>query len=192
MPYRFIGYAIVSEDGMLADHSGVIPPPLIVKADQEFFMRGLDAAAALVHGRNSAEQPTSPLRRRLIATRKVSATAPVAENANALLWNPQGLPVDGALNRLGVTDGDIAIIGGTDIFGAFLPRYGVFHLTRVPDVVLPGGRPVFPDVPSQSPELLLEAAGLAPGPAESLDPARGVTVVTWRRGVAQGVQRRHR
>ena len=58
--YRYIGYAIVSDDGMLADASGAIPPALIVKADQEFFMRGLDAAAALVLGRNSAEQPTSP------------------------------------------------------------------------------------------------------------------------------------
>ena len=181
MPYRFIGYAIVSQDGMLADHSGAIPPSLIVKADQEFFMRGLDAAAALVHGRNSAEQPTSPLRRRLIATRKVSATAPVADNPNALLWNPQRIPVDDALDGLGVSHGDIAIIGGTDIFGAFLPRYDVFHLTRVPDVVLPGGRPVFPDVPAQSPEMLLEIAGLTPGLAESLDSSRGITVVTWRR-----------
>ena len=184
MPYRFIGYAIVSEDGMLADMSGVIPPSLIVKADQEFFMRGLDAAAALVHGRNSAEQPTSPGRRRLIATRKVSATTPVAGNPNALLWNPQGVSVDAALGELGVHGGDIAIIGGTDIFGAFLPRYDIFHLTRVPDVVLPRGRPVFPDVPSHIPEVLLRTAGLTPGPAHSLDPERGVTVVTWRRAEA--------
>lgn len=184
MPYRFIGYAIVSEDGMLADASGVIPPSLIVKADQEFFMRGLDAAAALVHGRNSAEQPTSLLRRRLIATRKVSATAPAGDNPNALLWNPQGVTVDAALGELGVRDGDIAIIGGTDIFGAFLPRYDAFHLTRVPDVMLPGGRPVFPDVPAQSPETLLKTAGLAPGLAQNLDPERGVTVVMWRRGEA--------
>ncbi|ARQ02096.1 dihydrofolate reductase family protein [Pseudorhodoplanes sinuspersici] len=184
MLYRFIGYAIVSEDGMLADIAGVIPPSLIVKADQEFFMRGLDAAAALVHGRNSAEQPTSPLRRRLIATRKIPATAPAGDNPNALLWNPQGVPVDDALNRLGVQGGDIAIIGGTDIFGAFLPRYDVFHLTRVPDVVLPSGRPVFPGVPAQSPETLLKTAGLAPGMAQSLDPERGITVVSWRRGEA--------
>jgi dihydrofolate reductase len=184
MTYRFIGYAIVSEDGMLADASGIIPPSLIVKADQEFFMRGLDAAAALVHGRNSAEQPTSPRRHRLIATRKVSATAPVTDQPNALLWNPQGIPVDAALNQLGVSSGDIAIIGGTAIFGAFLPRYDVFHLTRVPHVELPDGRPVFPDVPTQSPETLLLAAGLTPGMAQSLDPERGVTVVAWQRGQA--------
>ena len=45
MTYRFIGYAIVSDDGMLADAFGQIPPSLVVPADQDFFMRGLDAAA---------------------------------------------------------------------------------------------------------------------------------------------------
>lgn len=180
MPYRFIGYAIVSEDGMLADATGIIPPPLIVKADQAFFMHGLDAAAALVHGRNSAEQPTSPHRHRLIATHRIQNTATIPDRSNALLWNPQDIPVEQALAKLGVDDGDIAIIGGTDIFGLFLPRYDVFHLTRVPNIALPGGRPVFPDVPSQSPESLLQAAGLTPGPARVLDEERGVAVVTWR------------
>ncbi len=184
MPYRFIGYAIISNDGMLADASGVIPPSLIVKADQDFFMRGLDAAAALVHGRNSAEQPTSPSRRRLIATRKIAMTSQPANNPNALLWNPEGISVDAALHELGTTGDDIAIIGGTDIFGLFLPRYDVFHLTRAPDVTLTGGRPVFPEVPSQSPESLLQAAGLIPGQPQILDQARGIKVVSWTRANA--------
>lgn len=181
MPYRFIGYAIVSEDGMLADASGIIPPSLIVKADQEFFMQGLDSAAALVHGRNSAEQPTSPARRRLIATRRVATTEAVAGEPHALRWNPNGTPVETALVQLGVADGDIAIIGGTDIFGLFLPRYAVFCLTRVPKVRLPGGRPVFPGVPARSPEALLAGAGLSAGAAEMLDADRNVSVVTWQR-----------
>jgi dihydrofolate reductase len=181
MPYRFIGYAIVSEDGMLADAAGTIPPPLIVKADQDFFMRGLDAAAALVHGRNSAEQPTSPARRRLIATHGLATTQSMTGQPNALRWNPQGTPVDAALAELGVAQGDIAIIGGTDIFGLFLPRYALFHLTRVPHVRLPGGRPVFPGVPLQTPEALLAAAGLHPGPATLLDARQAVSVVSWQR-----------
>lgn len=181
MPYDFIGYAIVSEDGMLADAGGAIPPPLIVKADQAFFMRGLDAAGALVHGRNSAEQPTSPERRRLIATHRVAATAPVDGEPNALHWNPQAVPVEQALAQLGVARGDVAVIGGTDIFGLFLPRYGAFHLTRVPHVRLPGGRPVFPEVPAQTPEAMLAAAGLKAGPAAMLDAERDVSVVTWQR-----------
>lgn len=182
MSYRFIGYAIVSEDGMLADATGVIPPSMVVKADQEFFMRGLDAAAALVHGRNSAEQPTSPRRRRLIATRHIEATATITDQPNALLWNPEGASVEDALIQLGIDDGDIAIIGGTDIFGLFLPHYDLFHLTRAPDVALPDGRPVFPDVPSQTPEALLKAAGLIPGLPQTLDQNRNIQVVPWRRG----------
>lgn len=181
MPYRFIGYAIVSDDGMLADATGIIPSSMVVKADQEFFMRGLDAASALVHGRNSAEQPTSPYRRRLIATRQIAATATIGDRPNALLWNPEGCSVEDALADLDVDEGDIAIIGGTDIFGLFLPRYELFHLTRAPNVTLPGGRPVFPDVPAQTPEALLGAAGLTPGPVQVLDPDRHIQVVEWRR-----------
>jgi dihydrofolate reductase len=181
MSYRFIGYAIISEDGMLADASGAIPPSLIVKADQDFFMRGLDAAAALVHGRNSAEQPTSPVRRRLIATHGVATTETVSGQPHALRWNPQGVPVEAALAKLGVVAGDVAIIGGTDIFGLFLPRYAVFYLTRVPNIRLPGGRPVFPTVPSQTPEALLTAAGLSAGRTEMLDAKHNVSVVSWQR-----------
>lgn len=182
MSYRFVGYAIVSEDGMLADAAGTIPPPLIVKADQDFFMRGLDAAAALVHGRNSAEQPTSLARRRLIATHGVATTEKVTGQPNALRWNPQRVAVESALAELGVAHGDIAIIGGTDMFGLFLPRYALFHLTRVPNVRLPGGRPVFPGVPSRTPEALLAAAGLNSGPPVLLDARREVSVVSWQRG----------
>lgn len=181
MTYRFIGYAIVSEDGMLADASCAIPPSLIVKADQDFFMRGLDAAAAVIHGRNSAEQPTAPTRKRLIATRKIEALAPISGEPNSLHWNPQGASAEEVLRRLGVASGEIAIIGGTDIFGLFLPRYDVFHLTRANRVRLPGGRPVFPGVPDQTPEALLAAAGLTSGERRPLDAARDVSVITWRR-----------
>jgi dihydrofolate reductase len=184
MTFRFIGYAIVSEDGMLADATGTIPPALIVKADQDFFMRGLDAAAALIHGRNSAEQPTSPTRRRLIATHKVATYSAVAGEPHALRWNPQGVSVESTLDALGVTGGDIAIIGGTDVFGLFLRRYDLFHLTRAPRVMLPGGRPVFPGVPEKTPEAELAAAGLMPGDPQMMDPERNVSVVTWQRSHA--------
>ena len=122
MAYRFIGYAIVSEDGMLADATGIIPPSLIVKADQEFLMRGLDAAAALVHGRNSAEQPTSPHRPRLIATHKIQNTETIPGQPNALLWNPHGMSVEGALAKLGINAGDIGAL--VNASGPSLERTG--------------------------------------------------------------------
>jgi hypothetical protein len=46
---------------------------------------------------------------------------------------------------------------------------------------LPGGRPVFPDVPAQTPEAVLARHGLEPGERQMLDQARGVSLVSWRR-----------
>jgi len=181
MVYRFIGYAIVSDDGMLADARNVIPPEMIVPADQAFFMSALDASAALVHGRNSAEQPTSPSRRRLIASRHVSGLQKDPDQPSALIWNPQDVSVEEALKALGAPDGDIAIIGGTDIFGLFLPRYAAFHLTRARGVRLPDGKPVFPGVPERTPEALLAEAGVSAGPVRMLDPERQVSVTSWSR-----------
>ena len=182
MTFKIEGFAIISEDGMLADANGVMPPALVIEADQAQLAEGLDRADAIIHGRNSHEgQRNSPRRKRLIATRHVKAIEIDEEHAHALLWNPAGVPFEKALERLGVTGGTIAVLGGTDLFGMFLPAYDVFHLTRVPDVRLPGGRPIFPQVQGLSAEDVLRAAGLHPGPVRMLDTARRVSVVTWRR-----------
>jgi hypothetical protein len=75
-PRRIEGYAIVSEDGMLANAAGIMPDSLKFEADQLFFERGLDGVDVVVHGRHSHErQPPSYLRRRLILTRQVPAIA---------------------------------------------------------------------------------------------------------------------
>jgi dihydrofolate reductase len=183
MALQIEGLAIVSDDGMLADSNGVMPAALLVDADQAFLSATLDRAAILVHGRNSHEsQPPSLRRRRLIATRGVAATGPVPGMPNALYWNPSGLPLEDAAARLGVESGTAAILGGTDIYGQFLPRYDVFHLSRLPGLRLPGGRPVFPGIPERSPEEILAAHGLVPGSRRVLDKATGANVVTWRRG----------
>ena len=72
VPDRIEGYAIVSEDGMLANSAGVMPDSLKFKADQAFFERGLDGLDVIVHGRHSHEQQRhSDLRRRLILTHRV-------------------------------------------------------------------------------------------------------------------------
>jgi hypothetical protein len=46
---------------------------------------------------------------------------------------------------------------------------------------LPGGRPVFPQVPVLTPDHVLEQSGMSPGEARVLDEAANVTVVTWNR-----------
>ena len=159
---------------MLADADGVMPPALFIEGDQAFFEQSLDAAAAVIHGRHSGEQqPKSGERLRLIATHGVKTLTPHPSNPKALLWNPATTPFEDGLRALGVTEGRIGIIGGTSIFGLFLPHYDVFHLSRANKVRLPGGRPVFPQVPERTPEDVLLAARPDPRSGACLRPRQG-------------------
>jgi dihydrofolate reductase len=179
---RVEGYAIVSAEGMIATGDGTHPPALTNPADQKFFHGSLDHAAVVVHGRYSHEGgPNAVHRKRLIVTRRVAALAPHPKHDKGLLWNPAGASFEAACAALGVSDGVAGIIGGTDVFGLFLPRYDAFHLTRADKAHLPDGRPVFPDVPARTPETLLAAHGMLPGATQLLDPAGNVTLTTWSR-----------
>ena len=181
-PRRIEGYAIVSQDGMLANAAGIMPEALKFDADQRFFAQGLDGVEAVAHGQHSHErQPHSHLRARLILTRHIPALAADPSNDKALFWNPAGASFEQAWAALKVPGGSLAVIGGTDVFGMFLPDYDVFHLTRAPNVLLPGGRPVFPQVPQQTPEQVLASHGLAPDLPQVLDAGSGLSVVSWRR-----------
>jgi dihydrofolate reductase len=187
---RIEGYAIVSEDGMLATTARIMPDSLKFEADQHFFQDGLDGVDVVVHGRHSQEQqPGSHLRHRLMLTRRIPAIASHPSNDRALLWNPAGASFDEALATLGIPDATAGVIGGTDVFALFLDSFDVFHLSRAPDVHLPGGRPVFPAVPMRTPEQVLAAHGLEPGLRQTLDAAQGLTMVTWRRRSKPSVTR---
>src|ERR1700731_2256418 len=181
-PRRIEGYAIVSEDGMLANAAGIMPDSLKFEADQHFFERRLDGVDVVVHGRHSNErQPRSYLRRRLILTRQVPSIAADPSNEKVLFWNPAGASFEKAMAVLGTPDGRAGVIGGTDVFGMFLDRYDVFHLTRASGVRLPGGRPVFPEVPTRTPEEVLASHGLDRDQRQVLDPAKGLVMVSWQR-----------
>jgi dihydrofolate reductase len=185
-PRRVEGYAIVSEDGMLANAARVMPDSLKFEADQRFFERGLDAVDVVVHGRHSHEgQMRSHLRRRLVLTRRIPALSPHPKNEKALLWNPTGASFEDALAAVGVPDARVGIIGGPEVFGMFLDHYDVFFLSRAPGVTLPGGRPVFPDVPKRTPEEVLTRHGLTPGERQVLDGNKGLSVVSWQRSAGK-------
>ena len=116
------GLAIVSADGMIADAAGVQPDALKLEADQRFFHEHLRAADVLVHGRNSGEGARrGARRRRIVLTRRVDGVARDPENALAVLWNPAGSPFEAACALLGIRGGRAAVIGGTEVFGLFLP-----------------------------------------------------------------------
>ena len=168
---------------MIADAKGEMPPAIRNDADQRFFQDGLDQVAVVIHGRHSHEGgPRAARRKRLILTRQIAATAPDPAHPHSLLWNPTGVTLDQALAELGVGDGIIAIIGGSDVFSQFLPLYDAFHLSLAANARIPGGLPVFTEVgPNATPQTVLARHGLKPGPRRELDPAAGVSVTTWER-----------
>src|SRR5450759_2323242 len=179
---RIDGYVIVSADGMLASAAHVMPDELKFKGDKQFFTAALDRADLIVHGRHSYEdQPNSPLRKRIMLTRKIGGVAPDPSNPKATLWNPAGASFEAACDHAGVRSGTVAIIGGPDVFAMFLDRYDTFWLSLAPRVRLPGGEPCFPGVPAQSPQQILAAHGLRPGDAQILDSSDDVSVTPWRR-----------
>lgn len=83
---RIEGYAIISEDGMLATADRVMPDSLMFEADQQFFEHGLDGVDVVVHGRHSQErQARSHLRYRLMLTRHIPGVAAHPSNPRARL-----------------------------------------------------------------------------------------------------------
>jgi dihydrofolate reductase len=159
-----------------------MPDELKFDADQRFFERGLDEVDVVVHGRHSHEQQRrSDLRPRLILSRRIRSVASDPSNKKAMFWNPAGASLEQALTVLDVSGRKIGVIGGTNVFAIFLDSYDVFHLSRVPNVRLPGGRPVFPQIPERTPEEILASHGLKPGQKKCLDPEKGLTLVNWQR-----------
>jgi len=179
---RVEGYAVISEDGMIADASGMLPPQLVADADQRFFEQGLNGVDAVVHGRHSGEHhPNSSMRYRVIVSRSIAAVAPDPANTRAVLWNPVGATFEDAVAALNVPIRSAAILGGTDVFGRFLDRYAVFFLSRIAGVRLPGGRPVFPHIPDKTPEAVLAAHGLHDKGSELTDPRARLIISRWER-----------
>ena len=107
--------------------------------------------------------------------------APSPANPSAILWNPLGATFEEAIAALNVPIQSAAILGGTDVFGRFLDRYTVFFLSRIAGVRLPGGRPVFPQVPAQTPEAVLAEHGLRDKGCELSDPAARLIISRWER-----------
>jgi dihydrofolate reductase len=179
------GYAIVSADGMIADRNGHMPDGLKCDADALFFTEALDSAALVVHGRHSHERqgPASNRRRRVIISDRSAGFFVHRSIPNAWVWNPASMAFEKACRRIGVTEGKIAVSGGTGVFALFLKiGFDAFHLSRAGKLMLPGGRAVFPQVPAKTPEQVLREHGLRPAPVQMLDGEADVTLVTWKGG----------
>jgi dihydrofolate reductase len=184
--YRIEGYAIVSANGMIADRNGIIPNALRNDADQQFLQDELDRAALILHGRHSHEgSPRAAHRKRLVLTRRILSFAPDPSYPHSLLWNPAGATLQTLAAMLDIAEGTVAVIGGTEPFGLFLPYYDAFHLTRAARAEIPGGRPLFPQVgPDSAAEDVLARHGLKPGTPHEIDPTASVALTTWSGGLA--------
>lgn len=104
----------------------------------------------------------------------IESIAPAPDQPKAPLWDLGGLSLEKAAEVVGVRHGTAAILGGTEIFALFLPRYDVFYLSRVAGLNLSGGRPIFPQVPQHSAEEVLASSKLTQAAQRPLDVARGV------------------
>jgi dihydrofolate reductase len=178
---RIEGFAIVSLEGMIAGSDSSFPEVLKIPADQAFYQSSLDRASAIANGRHSAEGgPKEAARRRIVLTRRVQRLMPDPKNAKAVLWNPATAPFEEAWQRLGVEDGMLAVVGGTDVFGLFLNiGYDAFFLTCA-KVSVPRGRPVFPGVgKGTTPADVLTKHGLVLRNSRVLDAATDTVVEEW-------------
>lgn len=180
---RVEGYAIVSANGMIADCDCVMPNTLKFQADQEFLDAALDSAALLIHGRKSHEgQPNSCARKRLLLTRCIETFSLEPHEPNVWLWNPAVLPLDEVCEKLKVTQGLVAVLGGTAAYDMFLDRYAAFHLVRAGRVHVPNGTPVLSDVGrGRTPENVLASNGLTCTKVRTLDPEHDLSHEHWER-----------
>ncbi len=97
-----------------------------------------------------------------------------------MLWNQATAPFEEAWQRLGVDDGMLAVVGGTDVFGLFLNiGYDAFFLSRA-EASVPRGRPVFPGVGrDKTPEDVLKMHGLVLRNTRPLDAATNTMLEEW-------------
>ncbi|HWA17424.1 MAG TPA: dihydrofolate reductase [Devosia sp.] len=175
MTISFVGHAIVSADGMIADSEGHMPTALRDPADWRRFQASLDAAALVVLGRKAHERHLNPGRRRLVVTHRVPAVAPDPNDIRSAFWNPEGASLEYVLEGLGISDGTIAITG---LFDLFVGRLDAFDLAEVNNLVLPRGRPCFAD---GHPRTVLTDIGLRPVSFGVLDAGTTVTLTRWAR-----------
>lgn len=92
-----LGYAIISEDGMVANSHGQMPS-MVIPEDQEFLSEQSDRSSIFVHGRNSHENhPTSGQRKRLIVSGSVRSLETCDTYPNAFYWDPAGTSLVGSV-----------------------------------------------------------------------------------------------
>ncbi len=176
MPREIVGHAIVSADGKIADADRRMPPELRHEADYLRFQAALDRSRLVVLGRLGHEVHPGRNRLRLVATGRVARIEVDPADPRAILWNPAAVDPEAIIGELGITEGTVAVTGGTRVFDLFLPLFTGFDLVRVAGFTMPDGIPCFS---AGDPRQVLTAEGLRVVQTVGLDAEATLTV--WRR-----------
>ena len=184
MPQRRIeGYAIISEDGMLADATRHIPELLVVEADQKFFHGNLDRAGVVVHGPFARRRPacqtasSSGVDPQHRGDRSRSETAEFAAVESARRLTRSGACGVAGAGRHARRD---RWAGGERVFR---PSAMTRFISHAPPMCgcRAAGRSFPPSVPTAHRKTCWRSTGRRPGPPRVLDAAREVALVTWQR-----------
>jgi hypothetical protein len=181
-PIEIRGYAIVSDDDMIAAADGLTPVSLRNEKDWEYYQRAQARSALVVLARRSHEfEPNIRGDSRLVISQ--AAVEALEKRADAVWWNPARVGWKDVAARVLPFGGEVAVCGGQGAFDYFLDvGYDAFHMSRAHGVLLPGGRKVFSACErGVSAEAVLADAGLTLSETIPLDPEHGVEMKVWRR-----------
>lgn len=174
--WTITGHAIVGDDDMIADAQGRMPAALRNDADWRLFQQELDRSACVVLGRLGHEAHPNPGRLRIIVSQR--ADSGLARRSDGWWWDPARVAWAEARAAAVPGGGRVAVPGGQGVFALFLGiGYDAFQLTRARGVRVPGGRTLFPG--QGTAEGHLAAAGLEPGPTQTVDPSANVWTALW-------------
>jgi hypothetical protein len=179
-PIEIHGYAIVSDDDMIADARGEVPLALRNEKDWEQYQAAQARSDLVVFARVSHQnEPNTRGDPRMIVSRDARG---LERRADGWWWNPAEIAWPHVVAEVLPHGGEVAAPGGQGVFDLFLPLYDVFHLARARGVLLPGGRKVFSECEGGvSAEAVLERHGLRFAERFDLDRANGVDMNVWRR-----------
>jgi len=176
------GYAIVSDDDMIANAAGEVPPALRNEKDWEQYQAAQARSALVAFARKSHEnEPNTHHEPRLVVSR---AAKGLEKRDDAWWWNPEEVAWADIVARVVPDGGEVAACGGQGVFDLFLGvGYDVFHLARARGVTLPGGRKLFSACGAGvTAEAALASRGLRHAERIELDPVQGVEMNIWRAG----------
>ena len=145
MPHTIL-VAVVSHDGKIADAKGE-QKMLTCEPDRQHLLKQMAACDTQLYGYTTYAKFIAPLKRYrcIVATRKTASFEEI--RPQHYLWNPQSVSFTDVCQRVGAHS--ICLLGGSEIY-SLAKREGwidELSLSYVPNINLPGGIPLFNDIP---------------------------------------------